>query len=398
MVHMLQGVGDGGDRLLIDVAAASEPLAEQEFQVWSSEQRVFISSVMDELRDERRAVADRLERLGCEPVLFERFGGREDDPEAAYLHEVATCATYVGILGRRYGRQLPSRYSATHAEYLAAERGGLRVAVWAKDIPDREGHEQSFLDEIRTFHTTGRFETTPELAEDVERRLRRIAAEDLAPWVKLGALVFRARKITEKAGRTEVSARLRSAEILAGLEAMRSDLSRGSQDLRLTYAGRVRRAGLEDLEVTTTAGRGAEIRLSLTTSEIASDTFADMSVSEGGKTYSSEDLTEMGLRHALFGEPISLGGLTHHMSEIDDPLRPVGELGLSEEMIRPIVHILLTDALVGRGRASRITRFRLGTAIAGQRHLELAWQAPVRYQNVDPEERQIEGVVSLARR
>jgi hypothetical protein len=195
-----------------------------------------------------------------------------------------------------------------------------------------------------------------------------------------------------------VSARLRSAEILAGLEAMRSDLSRGSQDLRLTYAGRVRRAGLEDLEVTTTAGRGAEIRLSLTTSEIASDTFADMSVSEGGKTYSSEDLTEMGLRHALFGEPISLGGLTHHMSEIDDPLRPVGELGLSEEMIRPIVHILLTDALVGRGRASRITRFRLGTAIAGQRHLELAWQAPVRYQNVDPEERQIQGVVSLARR
>jgi hypothetical protein len=40
----------------------------------------------------------------------------------------------------------------------------------------------------------------------------------------------------------------------------------------------------------------------------------------------------------------------------------------------------------------------LGTAIAGQRRLELTWQAAVRYQNVDPEERQIEGVVSLARR
>jgi len=65
-------------------------------------------------------------------------------------------------------------------------------------------------------------------------------------------------------------------------------------------------------------------------------------------------------------------------------------------MIRPTVHILLTDALGGRGRASRISRFRLGTAIAGQGRLELTWQAPVRYQNVDPEERQIEGVVSLA--
>src|SRR6266511_897653 len=143
----------------------------------------------------------------------------------------------------------------------------LRVAVWAKGVPDREGHEQSFLDEIRTFHTTGRFETAAELAEDVERRLRRIAAEDLAPWVKLGALVFRARKITEQAGRTEVSARIRGAEILAGLEAMRSDLWRRGQDLRLTYAGRVRRAELADLELTTTAGRGAEVRLSLMTSE-----------------------------------------------------------------------------------------------------------------------------------
>jgi hypothetical protein len=50
---MLQGVGEGGDRLLVDVAAASEPLSEHEFQVWTREQRVFISSVMEELRDER---------------------------------------------------------------------------------------------------------------------------------------------------------------------------------------------------------------------------------------------------------------------------------------------------------------------------------------------------------
>jgi len=64
-------------------------------------------------------------------------------------------------------------------------------------------------------------------------------------------------------------------------------------------------------------------------------------------------------------------------------------------MIRPVVHVLLTDALVGSGRASRITRFRLGPAITGRRRLELAWQAPVRYQNVDPEVRQIDGIVSL---
>jgi hypothetical protein len=51
---------------------------------------VFISSVMDELREERLAVADCVRALRAEAVLFERFGGREDDPEAAYIHEVAS--------------------------------------------------------------------------------------------------------------------------------------------------------------------------------------------------------------------------------------------------------------------------------------------------------------------
>jgi hypothetical protein len=87
-------------------------------------------------------------------------------------------------------------------------------------------------------------------------------------------------------------------------------------------------------------------------------------------------------------------GLTQHLIEIGDLLGRVGDLGLSEEAIRPVVHVLLTDALVGGSRASSVTRFPLGTAFAGRR-LELGWQAPVRYQNVDPEERQIEGIVSL---
>jgi hypothetical protein len=63
------------------------------------------------------------------------------------------------------------------------------VAAWAKDLRDREGHEESFLAEIKTFHTTGLFATPAELADEVERRVRRIAAEELPPWVKLGPIV-----------------------------------------------------------------------------------------------------------------------------------------------------------------------------------------------------------------
>lgn len=382
-------------RLIVDRGAASEPLADEEFRAWAREQRVFISSVMDELRDERRVVADRVEELGCEPVLFERFGGREDDAEAAYVHEVASSSIYIGILGRRYGRQLATRFSATHTEYLAAEKNGLRVAVWAKDVDDREGHAQSFLDDVRAFHTTGAFGTPEELADDVERRVRRIGSEDLAPWVKLGPVVFRARRITERAGQVDVVAQIRDRGVLAQLEGMRSDRWGRTQEGMFTYSGRARGSRVEEVEVTTTAGAGAGLRLSLTTSEVTPDALSEMSVSNGGRTYTAQDLTEMGLRRSLFGEPIPLDDFTGHMATNADPLASIAGMGLSEEIIRPIVHLLLTEALVGGGRAAGITRLRLGPSVAGRRRFELAWEAPRRYDNVEPERRQIEGMVRL---
>ncbi len=51
----------------------------------------------------------------------------------------------------------PSRFSATHAEYLHAEKRGLRFAVWCLRANDREGHEESFLNEVRAFHVVPDF-------------------------------------------------------------------------------------------------------------------------------------------------------------------------------------------------------------------------------------------------
>jgi hypothetical protein len=272
----------------------------------------------------------------------------------------------------------------------------LRIAVWAKNVDDQEGHEQSFLEEVRTFHTTGTFSAPEELAEGVEGRLRRIAAEDLAPWVKLGHVVFRARRITESGGRLEVQARIRDPEILAEIERIRpTQWGKGYEEL-LSYAGRTRECRPEDLAVTTTAGKGAEVNIRLLASDVPQDSLSAMSLSEGGRTYSSEDLTEMGLRAALFREAIPLGGISDHMARMPNPLEPLGELRLSEEVIRPVAHLLLTEALVGGKKASRITRLRLGPAVAGRRRLELAWQTPRHHESVDPGTRHIDGAVSLS--
>src|ERR1700686_1042153 len=139
------------DQVIIDLQASPGQLTESALKGWGAEQRVFISSVMQGLELERQAVAAAVERIGAEPVMFERFGGRDDTPDKAYLSEVRLSTTYVAILGRRYGQILASRRSATHEEYREAERTHLRICAWVRTNEEREGDQQTLADEIRTF-------------------------------------------------------------------------------------------------------------------------------------------------------------------------------------------------------------------------------------------------------
>src|ERR1017187_9793883 len=158
--------------LLIDRAAAAELPSAEGVHEWAREKRAFISSVMAEFAEERHTVAAGVRGVGLRAVLFEEFGGRDADPEEAYLAEVEGSDIYIGILGRRYGKPLKSRFSATHAEYLHAEKHALRMAVWTASAPDREGHEQSFLDEVRTFHVVPSFRSADDLQRQGEDRVK----------------------------------------------------------------------------------------------------------------------------------------------------------------------------------------------------------------------------------
>jgi hypothetical protein len=90
---------DENEGLLIDRAAAAELPSTDGIREWAREKRAFISSVMTELQDERRAVAAGVRAVGMRPVMFEEFGDRDADPEGAYLPEVESSDIYIGILG-----------------------------------------------------------------------------------------------------------------------------------------------------------------------------------------------------------------------------------------------------------------------------------------------------------
>jgi hypothetical protein len=378
--------------LIIDRAAAAEIPSVDATREWAREKRVFISSVMSELALERKAAAAAVRAVGARAVMFEQFGGRDADPEDAYLSEVETSDVYIGILGRRYGKPLPSRFSATHAEYLHAEKQGLRLAAWTLKTEDREGHEQSFLDEIRTFHVVPEFISADDLQAQVDDRLRGIAAEDLAPWCKLGNLVFRATEVADRGNEISVIGRIRSDEVAHALEGLRGEFGSRGGEARFTWAGRSRYVRVQAVESTTAAARSRTMRIQL---EVV-DSPRDFGLEVGVGSLTADDLAEAGLRRALFGDRNPLGeqGMGF-LAEMSDPFLPLREARVSEEIVRPLAELLVVDSLVGAGRAARVTEFKLGVAVRGVRKLEMSWEQPRHHSSERPRIRTIKGEIRL---
>jgi len=222
--------------------------------------------------------------------------------------------------------------------------------------------------------------------------MRAIAAEDLAPWCKLGNVVFRAMEVEDRGDVVHVTARVKDDAVARALEEARGDrFNRGTKAL-FTWSGRSKYVKVVGVHVTTTSGRSKKFRLELAGEEAPQDSFLEVSI--GGRT--PADLTESALRTVLFGERNPLAD--QHMgfgAEITDPFAPLRQNPVSEEIIRPISELLVTDILVGTGRARSIRMFRLGVAIRGRRSLTLAWEAPNRYSNEPTTIRSISGEVNI---
>jgi hypothetical protein len=383
---------DGMSLLLIDRAAAAEIPSDESVREWARDKRGFISSVMSELSTERSAAAEAVRRVGARAVLFEEFGARDADSEDAYLGELETCAIYLGILGRRYGHPLRTRFSATHTEYRHAEECGLRIAVWTTGSNDREGPQQSFLDEVRTFHVVPEYESAGDLSRQIEERLRSIAAEDLAPWVKLGNLVFRAQEVALGSGQIRVTARVQSDEVAHALEGLAPGKYGRGDTLRFSWAGRSRYVNVDKVEATTTTARSKWVSLDLEIVDSPRDQLLEMSVN--GMT--PDDLTDVALRSSLFGETNPLA--KQHLgfvAEIPDPFAALRTTKVPDEIVRPLAELMLVDALMGSGRGARIHHFRLGTSISGDRQLQFSWDPRKRYANGKPTRRSLAGRVRL---
>lgn len=135
--------------------------------------RVFVSSTLGELAEQRAAVREAIEGLHLTPVMFE-LGARPHPPRELYRAYLDQSDVFLGIYGERYGWVAPGeQVSGLEDEYrLSGERPKLIYV--ASDAPEREERLVALLDDVRDDDQASykRFADTDEL--------RRLVADDLA--------------------------------------------------------------------------------------------------------------------------------------------------------------------------------------------------------------------------
>jgi predicted ATPase/class 3 adenylate cyclase len=135
--------------------------------------RVFISSTLEELAEERAAARRAIRRLHLVPVWYES-GARPHPPQSMYRAYLDQSQVFVGIYWQRYGWVGPGmEISGLEDEFRLA--AGMPMLLYLKHpAPDREPGLTAMIDSIRTAGVTSyrRFATA--------RELERLLVDDLA--------------------------------------------------------------------------------------------------------------------------------------------------------------------------------------------------------------------------
>ncbi len=140
--------------------------------------RVFVSSTLRELADERRAVKRAIEGLRLAPVMFE-LGARPHPPRALYRSYLAQSDVFVGIYGDSYGWVAPGEeVSGLEDEYLLAPREMPKL-IYIRSATARDPRLAALIDRIRSDDTAAYlpFDSLDELETHVQDDLATLLAE-----------------------------------------------------------------------------------------------------------------------------------------------------------------------------------------------------------------------------
>jgi predicted ATPase len=145
--------------------------------------RVFVSSTLEELAEERGAVRAAIEGLRLAPVMFEA-GARAHPPRQVYRAYEEQSDVFVGIYWQRYGWAGPGMEVSGLEDELRLAAGMPRLLYVKVPAPQREEGLARMLAGIRAQGAMAykKFGTAGELGELVAADLAAMLAERFADW------------------------------------------------------------------------------------------------------------------------------------------------------------------------------------------------------------------------
>ncbi len=150
--------------------------------------RVFVSSTLGELADERRAVSRAISALRLTPVMFE-LGARPYPPGELYRAYLAQSDVFIGLYWQRYGQLVPGmKVSGLQEEFELS--GELPRLLYVKTpAPDREPSLADLLVRIKdeALASYRSFRTPAELGRLVRDDLAVLLSERFAAASRQGA-------------------------------------------------------------------------------------------------------------------------------------------------------------------------------------------------------------------
>lgn len=139
--------------------------------------RVFVSSTLQEVAEERQAARQAIERLHLSPVMFE-LGARPHPPKDLYRAYLDQSHIFLAIYWQRYGWVAPEMtISGLEDEYNLS--GHKPKLIYIKSpAPDREPRLTALLNRIKADNVSYKYFATPdELRESIENDLAMLLSE-----------------------------------------------------------------------------------------------------------------------------------------------------------------------------------------------------------------------------
>ena len=158
--------------------AAVSPAVNPAIRTPDQRVRVFISSTLQELSEERGAARDAVKALRLVPVMFE-LGARPHPPRQVYRAYLAQSQIFIGVYWQSYGWAAPGEETSGLEDEYRLSAGMPRLIYVKSPAPDREGRLTDLLDRIKNDDSVSyqRFSDPAELQRLVENDLAVLLSE-----------------------------------------------------------------------------------------------------------------------------------------------------------------------------------------------------------------------------